>query len=100
MNTYDKFLNPCRDYTTVPFWFWNGKIEFDEITRQLELMSEQKVYQCVIHARNGLETQYLSEEWFECIDLKGDYFTIDSDDGCTFFNIDKFIEDFSKAMEE
>jgi hypothetical protein len=39
-------------------------------------------------------------EWFECIDFKGDYFTIDSDDGCTFFNIDKFIEDFSKAMEE
>jgi len=68
LGTYDKFLNPCRDYTTVPFWFWNGKIEFDEITRQLEFMSEQKVYQCVIHARNGLTTSYLSEEWFECID--------------------------------
>lgn len=43
---------------------------------------------------------YKACEWFECIDFKGDYFTIDSDDGCIFFNIDKFIEDFSKAMEE
>lgn len=39
-------------------------------------------------------------KWFESIDFKGDYFTIDSDDGCTFFNADKFIEDFKKSMEE
>ncbi len=67
MSTYDKFLNPSREYTTVPFWFWNGKLEFEEITRQLKLMAEQKIYQCVIHARNGLLTPYLSEDWFECI---------------------------------
>lgn len=67
LNTYDKFLNPSHDYTTVPFWFWNGKLELAEISRQLELMEQQKIYQCVIHARNGLLTEYLSEEWFECI---------------------------------
>lgn len=38
-------------------------------------------------------------EWFQCIDFEVDYFTTDHD-GYTFFNADKFIEDFRKAMEE
>lgn len=37
--------------------------------------------------------------WFRCIDFEVDYFTTDSD-GYTFFNADKFIEDFCKVMEE
>lgn len=67
MGTYNKFLNPSHEYTTVPFWFWNDKLSYEELTSQLKLMVEQKVYQCVIHARNGLITPYLSKEWFDCI---------------------------------
>lgn len=67
MTVYEKFQNPAKEYTTVPFWFWNDKIDKTEIVRQLKLMHEQKVYECVIHARHGLETPYFSEEWFECI---------------------------------
>lgn len=67
MDIYNKFLNPSNEYTTVPFWFWNDKLSYEELTRQLELMAEQKIHQCVIHARNGLITPYLSEEWFNCI---------------------------------
>ena len=67
MTVYEKFQNPAKEYTTVPFWFWNDKIDKTEIVRQLNLMHEQKVYECVIHARYGLETPYFSEEWFECI---------------------------------
>lgn len=37
--------------------------------------------------------------WFRCIDFEVDYFTTDND-GYTFFNADKFIEDFCKVMEE
>ena len=37
-------------------------------------------------------------EWFRCVDFEVDYFTTDSD-GYTFFNADKFIEDFKKAMK-
>ena len=37
-------------------------------------------------------------EWLQCIDFEVEYFTIDSD-GYTFFNADKFIEDFCKTME-
>ena len=37
--------------------------------------------------------------WLQCIDFEVEYFTTDSD-GYTFFNADKFIEDFCKKMEE
>ena len=67
MKTYEKFNTPNAEYSTVPFWFWNHKLDKTEITRQLELMVREHVYECVIHARYGLITPYLSEEWFDCI---------------------------------
>lgn len=38
-------------------------------------------------------------EWLQCIDFEVDYFTNDND-GYTFFNADKFIEDFRKAIDK
>lgn len=38
-------------------------------------------------------------DWLQNIDFEVEYFTTDSD-GYTFFNADKFIENFRKAMEE
>ncbi len=67
MDLYERFQHPSSEFTTVPFWFWNGKLEPGEITRQLELMHGQHISQCIIHARYGLETPYFSEEWFACI---------------------------------
>lgn len=63
---------------------------------------DQKEISVAEYSKGYIEQNLIKKacEWFERIDFKGDYFTIDSDDGCTFFNIDKFIEDFSKAMEE
>ena len=40
-----------------------------------------------------------ARDWLQCIDFEVEYFTTDSD-GYTFFNADKFIEEFCKAMEE
>ena len=38
-------------------------------------------------------------EWMECIDFEMEYQYTDND-GYSFFDADKFIEDFRKAMEE
>lgn len=38
-------------------------------------------------------------DWLQCIDFEVEYFTTDSD-GYTFFDADKFIEEFCKKMEE
>lgn len=40
-----------------------------------------------------------ARDWLQCIDFEVEYFTTDSD-GYTFFDADKFIENFCKAMEE
>ena len=40
-----------------------------------------------------------ARDWLQCIDFEVDYVTTDSD-GYTFFNADKFIEEFCKEMEE
>ena len=64
---YRGFLDPPRDFSPMPFWFWNGKMEGPEIQRQIRDMTEQHVYGAFLHGRDGLQTPYFSEEWFKAI---------------------------------
>jgi len=59
------FADPRGDSAPMPFWMWNGELEEDEIRRQIGLMAAAGVKAFVIHAREGLETPYLSDQWFE-----------------------------------
>ena len=54
---------PAR-HSLAPFWFWNDLVEDGETERQMGLMQEAGVRQCIIHARGGLVNEYLSEDWF------------------------------------
>ena len=56
-----------REYAPVPFWSWNNKIEPDECKRQIRQMKEIGFGGFIIHARAGLKTEYLGEEWFSCV---------------------------------
>ncbi len=64
---YRGFLDPPRDFSPMPFWFWNGKMEGPVIQKQIRDMVDQHVYGAFLHARDGLETPYFSEEWFQAI---------------------------------
>jgi hypothetical protein len=64
---YQGFLDPPRDFSPMPFWFWNGKMEGPIIQKQIRDMVDQHVYGAFLHGRDGLETPYLSGEWFEAI---------------------------------
>ena len=64
---YQGFLNPGRQYSIRPFWFWNGEMEPEEISRQIRLMVEHGVYGAYVHNRDGLETPYLSEAWWQAV---------------------------------
>ena len=64
---YDGFLDPPRDFSPMPFWFWNGKMEGPIIQQQIRDMVDQHVYGAFLHGRDGLQTPYLSEEWFKAI---------------------------------
>src|SRR5580698_1205775 len=64
---YQGFLNPPRDFSPMPFWFWNGKMDGSVIQQEIRDMVAQHIYGAFLHGRDGLETPYLSEGWFKAI---------------------------------
>ncbi len=54
-------------YAAVPFWFWNGDQQEDEITRQLKLAKQGGWRGMTIHARSGNKTPYMSERWIQLV---------------------------------
>jgi hypothetical protein len=64
---YSGFQDPPHKYTIRPFWFWNGKLDEKEVNRQIEEMVSQGVYGVFVHNRTGLQTPYLSEDYFKIV---------------------------------
>lgn len=56
-----------KEYRPVPFWSWNDRLDPEELKRQIRWMAQEGFGGYFMHARSGLETEYLSQEWFECI---------------------------------
>ncbi len=52
-----------------PFWFWNDRLMADEIRWQVAEMARQGVRGFFIHSRQGLGQPYLSEAFFEMVDV-------------------------------
>ncbi|MFO8008231.1 MAG: hypothetical protein R6V05_10895, partial [Candidatus Brocadiia bacterium] len=64
----DVFASPGSAYRGKPFWAWNGKLEADELRRQIRVMHRMGLGGFFMHSRVGLATAYLSEEWFRMVD--------------------------------
>lgn len=62
-----EFEMPGAKYRSLPFWAWNGRLDTEEIKRQIGLMKEQGIGGFFMHSREGLETPYMGEEWKNCI---------------------------------
>ncbi len=63
----DKFKTPETEYRALPFWSWNGKLTDEELRRQIRMMKDVGEGGFFMHARGGLETPYLEEEWFDAV---------------------------------
>ncbi len=50
-----------------PFWSWNDDLDNKELCRQIEIMKENGIEGFFMHARGGLITEYMSDEWFDKI---------------------------------
>lgn len=50
-----------------PFWFWNAKIEAEEIKYQVKEMADKGIKGFFIHPRQGLEQPYLSKSFFKMV---------------------------------
>ena len=72
----DRILERIRaeapGYGPLPFWSWNDRLEPEELRRQIRNMKEIGMNGFFMHARGGLETEYLSDEWFEAVEASVD----------------------------
>jgi hypothetical protein len=71
-NVKNEFINPSNLYRGKPFWSWNGVLEIEELIRQIHVMKEMGFGGFFMHSRTGLETEYLGEEWYKCINACAD----------------------------
>jgi hypothetical protein len=63
--TRESFSSPPLEMGIVPFWFWNGELDYDEMAWQLREYHAQGVRSLFIHGRMGLKVPYLSDGWFD-----------------------------------
>ena len=61
---WDKIKDPPKKYRPAPFWSWNEKLDEAETVTQIRQMYEAGLGGFFMHARGGLQTEYLSDEWF------------------------------------
>ncbi|PAD75247.1 glycosyl hydrolase [Paenibacillus campinasensis] len=62
-----QFNNPAATYRPQPFWFLNHKLERQELEQQISAMHEQGVGGVVLHARHGMQAEYLSSEFMDAL---------------------------------
>ncbi len=63
----ENLKNPDMKYRPVPFWSWNDKLSPDELRKQIRAMHDAGLGGYFMHARGGLLTEYMGEEWFDCV---------------------------------
>jgi hypothetical protein len=63
--TRENFTDPPLEMGIIPFWFWNGDLDYDEMAWQLREYHDKGVRSIFIHGRMGLKNGYLSDHWFD-----------------------------------
>jgi len=63
----DEIREVAPEYASIPFWSWNDKLEEEELRRQIRDMKSLGMKGFFMHARGGLLTEYMSDEWFYCV---------------------------------
>ncbi len=66
------FKNVPKKYRPIPFWSWNEKLDVDETKHQTEIMDKVGIGGFFMHARGGLQTEYMGDEWFENVSVAAD----------------------------
>jgi len=61
------FKNPTSEYRGAPFWAWNGKLDKEELFRQIEIFKSMGLGGFHMHVRTGMDTEYLSDEFMDFI---------------------------------
>ena len=63
------FKNIEKKHRPIPFWSWNTRLETNETAEQVRLMDDASIGGFFMHARGGLTTEYMGDEWFDNISV-------------------------------
>ena len=66
------FKNVPKEYRPIPFWSWNEKLNTEETREQIRKMDEAGIGGFFMHARGGLQTEYMGDEWFDNVGASAD----------------------------
>ncbi len=66
------FKKVSKKYRPIPFWSWNDKLDVSETKRQVKLMNKAGMGGFFMHARGGLVTEYMGNEWMDNIKAASD----------------------------
>ncbi|MDF2921315.1 MAG: hypothetical protein K0R57_229 [Paenibacillaceae bacterium] len=61
------FFAPPHSFRPTAFWSWNDRLAPEELKRQIDQMEQTGWGGFFMHARAGLKTEYLSEEWMDAV---------------------------------
>ncbi|MBA4386710.1 MAG: hypothetical protein C0404_01945 [Verrucomicrobia bacterium] len=64
---FDAFREPPSSFRGAPFWAWNANLDKLELVRQVAEFKRGGFGGFFMHVRYGLETDYLSEEFLDCV---------------------------------
>lgn len=64
----EKYRNPPKSFRAMPFWSWNDRLDPELIRHQIGQMDEVGLGGYFMHARTGLSTEYMSEDWMKAIE--------------------------------
>ncbi len=63
----EQILKEAPRHASIPFWSWNDRLDEKELRRQIRHMKSVGMRGFFMHARGGLETEYMSREWFDAV---------------------------------
>ena len=67
MTFEELFRDPTAQYRGAPFWSWNDKLDKTVLAEQLPVFRQMGFGGFHIHSRIGLATEYLGEEFMDCV---------------------------------
>lgn len=62
-----RLQHPGSEFRALPFWSWNAKLDPRELRRQIRIFRDMGFGGFFMHSREGLATEYLGKDWFDCV---------------------------------